>query len=139
MRKKESMEQQAKVLLARSATMKQVRRPKQVASSSAWRRSKIRLINFDLEECSLARKLCQRTWGHMLTTKIGSRLDQPVWPVWPSGLTDLGAVASLARPTCLTSGSDRSDRSKQSLSTTRDFYRFKSCNRISCGINPPTL
>ena len=35
MRKKESMEQQAKVLPVRSATMKQVRRPKQVASSSA--------------------------------------------------------------------------------------------------------
>ena len=35
MRKKESMEQQAKVLPARSATMKQVRRPKHVVSSSA--------------------------------------------------------------------------------------------------------
>ena len=29
------------------------------------------LDNFDPEECSLARKLSQRTGGHMLTTKIG--------------------------------------------------------------------
>ena len=35
MRKKESMEQQAEVVPARSATMKQVWRPKQVVSSSA--------------------------------------------------------------------------------------------------------
>ena len=30
------------------------------------------LDNFGPEECSLARKLCQRTGGHMLTTKIGT-------------------------------------------------------------------
>ena len=35
LRNKESMEQQAEVVLARSATMKQVWRPKQVVSSSA--------------------------------------------------------------------------------------------------------
>ena len=35
MRKKESMEQQVEVIPARSATMKQVWRPKQVVSSSA--------------------------------------------------------------------------------------------------------
>ena len=45
MRKKESMEQQAKVLPARSATMKQVWRPKRVVSSPAWRRTKIWPIN----------------------------------------------------------------------------------------------
>ena len=32
---------------------------------------------------------------------------------------------------------DRSDRSKWNPSTTRDFNRFRSCNRISCGISPP--
>ena len=47
------------------------------------------LDNFGPEKCSLARKICQRTGGHMLTTKIGSRLDQPVWPVAPGGLTGL--------------------------------------------------
>ena len=46
MRKKESMEQQAEVVPARSATMKQVWRPKQIVSSSAWRKSKIRPIKF---------------------------------------------------------------------------------------------
>ena len=64
-------------------------------------------------------------------------VDDQNWQLTrPSGLTGLGAVAGLARLTGLTGGSDRSDRSKQSPSTTRDFYRFKSCNRISCGINP---
>ena len=46
MRKKESMEQQVEVVPARSATMKQVWRPKQVVSSSAWKRSKIWPIEF---------------------------------------------------------------------------------------------
>ena len=51
-------------------------------------------------------------------------------------LTSMSVVAGLAEPTGLTGGSDRSDRSKQSPSTTRDFYSFKSCNRLSCGIRP---
>ena len=46
MRKKESMDQQAEIVPARSATMKQVWRSKQVVSSSAWRRSEIRPIEF---------------------------------------------------------------------------------------------
>ena len=32
---------------------------------------------------------------------------------------------------------DWSDRSKWNPSKTRDFNRFRSCNRISCGISPP--
>jgi len=36
------------------------------------------LDNFGSEEYSLARKLCQRTGGHMLTTKIGIRQYRPV-------------------------------------------------------------
>ena len=67
----------------------------------------------------------------MLTTKIGSRLDQPVLP---SGLTGIGAVVGLAQLTGLTGGSDWS---KQSPSTTVDFYRIISVNRIYCGISPP--
>ena len=55
------------------------------------------LDNFGPEECSLARKLCQRTGGHMLTTKIGSRLDQPVWPVAPGGLTGLWRCSRFGR------------------------------------------
>ena len=46
MRKKESMEQQVEVIPARSATIKQVCRPKQVVSSSTLRRSKIQPIEF---------------------------------------------------------------------------------------------
>src|SRR6185312_6672644 len=41
------------------------------------------------------------------------------------------------QPTGLTGRVDRSDRSKWNPSTTRDFNRFRSCNRISCGISPP--
>ena len=91
------------------------------------------LDNFGPEECSLARKLCQRIGGHMLTTKIGRNWsDRYVQAVWPVD----AYVAGLARPTGLTGGSDRS---KQSLSTTRIFYRFKSFNRISYRASPPTL
>ena len=57
----------------------------------------------------------------MLTTKIGKdRSDLYVQAVWPVDVY----VVGLARPTGLTGGSDRSDRSKQSPSTTRDFHRF---------------
>ena len=69
----------------------------------------------------------------MLTTKIGKdRSDRYVQAVWPVDVY----VVGLARPTGLTGGSDRS---KQSLSTTRDFHRFRSYNKISCGASPPTL
>ena len=41
------------------------------------------------------------------------------------------------QPTGLTGRVDGSDRSKWNLGTTRDFNRFRSCNRISCRISPP--
>jgi len=49
---------------------------------------------------------------------------QPVWLVCPNGLTSLLSVAGLA-------GADLSDRSMRSPSTIREFYRFRSANRIS--------
>jgi len=140
MRKKEFMEQQAEVVPARSTTMKQVWRPKQVVSSSAWRRSKIRQIefivlrikmadvclssswdNFGPEACFLACKHYQKTGGHMLTTKIA----RPVWPVPISGPTGRTYFRSGKAPTGLTGGSDRSDRSNWNPSTTRTFCRFR--------------
>jgi len=67
----------------------------------------------------------------MLTIKIGDKqIRLPVWPMRPGGLTGLDAVADLAR-------ADRSDRSMQSPSTIKNFYRFRSVKRISCGVRPP--
>ena len=68
--------------------------------------------------------------GHMLTTKIGSNLNRPVWPVYPGGLTCLDV--------CRRSGmTNRSDRSRRSPSTIRVLNRFRSVNRISCGVSLP--
>ena len=68
--------------------------------------------------------------GHMLTTKIGSNLNRPVSPVCPGGRTGLGV--------CRRSGmTNRSDRSRRSPSTIRVLNRFRSVNRISCGVSLP--
>jgi len=66
--------------------------------------------------------------GMVLMTKIGSSLDRPIWPVIPGGLTGLRWCSFSGR-------ADRSDRSMRSLSTIREFYRFRSVNRISWGVN----
>ena len=69
----------------------------------------------------------------MLTAKIGinrsDRSGQAVWPVWCcswSGRSPIG----------LTGGSDRSDRSR-SPTVIRVLNRFRSVNRISCGVSLP--
>ena len=58
------------------------------------------LDNFGPEDYFLACKLCQKTGGHLLTTKIGTkpiRLGQAVRPVTLGGLTDLDPVAGTAK------------------------------------------
>ena len=106
MRKKESMEQQAEVVPVRSATMKHVWRPKQAVLSSAWKRSKIRPIEFIALRIKYGRCMfiivLRQFWskclffgitkkqeGHMLTAKIGTgwidrsdRSMRAVWPIW---------------------------------------------------------
>ena len=61
------------------------------------------LDNFCPEECSLARKIWQRTGGAYIDGQNWQALVRPVDAY----------VASLAQPTGLTGESDRSDRSKQ--------------------------
>ena len=59
---------------------------------------------------------------------------------WQTGLTGVRRRSDRLGFSCSRSDTtDRSDRSKQSPSTTRVFHRFRSCNRISCGASPPTL
>ena len=119
--RKESMEQQAEVVLARSVTMKQVWRPKQVVSSSTWKRSKIWPIEFialrtKYDQCIFVIVLRQ-FWSRGLFSGMlaspknrGAYVDdqnwhwsnRPVWPVLESGLTGLYHVAGLATPTGLT-------------------------------------
>ena len=68
----------------------------------------------------------------MLTAKIGiDRSDRSVRAVWPVGRCSLPD----RRPTGMTSGPDRSDRSKRSPSRIRIFV--DSVKRILCGISPP--
>ena len=43
------------------------------------------LRQFGPEECSLARKLCQRTKGHMLTIKIDNQIERPGYFVNKAG------------------------------------------------------
>ena len=117
-RKKESMEQQAEVVPARSATMKQVWRPKQIISSSAWRRSKIQPIEFIALRTKYGRCIfiivLRQFWsrglffGMLASPKNrGAYVDdqnwhwsnRSVWPVLESVLTGLHHVAGLATPT----------------------------------------
>ena len=56
---------------------------------------------------------------------------------WQTGLTGVRRRSDRLGFSC--SRSDTTDRSKQSPSTTRDFHRFRSYNRISCGTSPPNL
>jgi hypothetical protein len=104
MRKQGSMDQWAAVISARSATTKQVWRPKQVVpwveskfmadKAIIALRSKIwvmhcwssSLANFDLCECFLAHKLYQKTGGICSHPKL-ARLIWPVRPVGPTGQT----------------------------------------------------
>ena len=76
------------------------------------------------------KKIDHFTAVYMCRTKIGSNLNKPVWPVCPGGLTGLGV--------CRRSGmTNRSDRSRRSPSTIRVLNRFRSVNRISCGVSLP--
>ena len=108
---------QAEVVPARSATMKQVWRHKQDVSSSVWRRSKIRPIEFITLRTKYGRCMfiivLRQFWsrglffGMLASPKNrGAYVDdqncRPVWPVPVSGLTGLDRVAGLATPTSLT-------------------------------------
>ena len=140
MRKKESMEQQVEVVPARSATMKQVWRPKQVVSSSAWKRSKIWPIDFITLRTKYGRCIfiivLRQFWSRGLFFGMLASPKKTEGICWrpklalveQTGLTGAFERSDRSGP-CSRSGntdrSDRSDRSTWNPSTTRTLCRFR--------------